>query len=434
MTTPFVLLAGLMLLAALAFVLLPLLRHGRGAHLPAASAARRRALDDALAAGVITAEEHLAKLAALEQQDLAKTTATTAAPPRSRSAFHAALLTLLLLPAAAIGLYSHLGNVRALDSAVMDAGRAMNGAPGPDMDQAVQGLADKLAKNPDDVDGWVLLGRAYKSMERFADARDALKNAYDRAPNEIEIQVDYAESLALAGETRRIDGRARELLEGALKTDPNHQRALWLLGIADYQAQNYASAVARWERLRGMLPAEASVRESLDRQIADARQRGGLGAAPDAPARTAGVEPATAAGTMPAAGTTPAGSASAAGTAAASSDVRLTVTVSLDPKLRDKAPAGASVFVFARAASGPPMPLAVQRLTVADLPAKVELTEAMGMLPTMKLSQFPEVVVGARISASGNAKAQSGDLQTLSAPLDVNSKAPIALVIDQVVP
>ena len=431
MTTTFVLLAGLMLLAALAFVLLPLLRHGRGAHLPAASAARRRALDDALAAGVITAEEHLAKLAALEQQDLANPTTTTAAPPRSRSAFHAALLTLLLLPAAAIGLYSHLGNVRALDSAVMDAGRAMNGSPGPDMDQAVQGLADKLAKNPDDVDGWVLLGRAYKSMERFADAREALKNAYDRAPNEIEIQVDYAEALALAGETRRIDGRARELLEGAIKTDPNHQRALWLLGIADYQAQNYASAVARWELLRGMLPAEAPVRESLDRQIADARQRGGLGAAPDAPARTAGVEPASA---TPAAGTAPAdGSASAAG-AAASSDVRLTVTVSLDPKLRDKAPAGASVFVFARAASGPPMPLAVQRLTVADLPAKVELTEAMGMLPTMKLSQFPEVVVGARISASGNAKAQSGDLQTLSAPLDVNSKAPIALVIDQVVP
>lgn len=419
MTTAFVLLAGLMLLAALAFVLLPLLRHGRGANLPA-SAVRRRALDDALASGVVTAEEHLAKLAALEQQDLAS---TTVPPPRSRSAFHAALLTLLLLPAAAIGLYAHLGNVRALDTALMDAGRAMNGSPGPDMDQAVQGLADKLAKNPDDVDGWVLLGRAYKSMERFADARDALKNAYDRAPNEIEIQVDYAEALALAGETRRIDGRPRELLEGALKTDPNHQRALWLLGIADYQAQNYASAVTRWELLRGMLPAEAPVRESLDRQIADARQRGGLGAA--APARTAGADSAAANGMA---------AAAAAAPAAGAADVRLSVTVSLDPKLRDRAPAGASVFVFARAASGPPMPLAVQRLTLADLPAKVELTDAMGMLPTMKLSQFPEVVVGARISASGNAKAQSGDLQTLSAPLDVNSKATIDLLIDQVVP
>lgn len=430
MTTAFVLLAGLMLLAALAFVLLPLLRHGRGAAAPAA-AARRRALDDALAAGVITAEEHLAKLTGLEQQDLGN---ATAPPPRSRSAFHAALLTLLLLPAAAIGLYSHLGNVRALDTAVMDAGRAMNGAPGPDMDQAVQGLADKLAKNPDDVDGWVLLGRAYKSMERFAEARDALKNAYDRAPNEIEIQVDYAEALALAGETRRIEGRARELLDGALKTDPNHQRALWLLGIADYQAQNYASAVARWELLRGMLPPEAPVRESLERQIADARQRGGLGSAPGAPAHTAGVEPVPANGAAPAAGTPASAAAPAANPAAGASDVRLTVTVALDPKLRDKATAGASVFVFARAASGPPMPLAVQRLTLADLPAKVELTDAMGMLPTMKLSQFPEVVVGARISASGNAKAQSGDLQTLSAPLEVHRKEPIALVIDKVVP
>ncbi|WP_425508025.1 c-type cytochrome biogenesis protein CcmI/CycH, partial [Tahibacter caeni] len=147
-----------------------------------------------------------------------------------------------------------------------------------------------------------------------------------------------------------------------------------------------------------------------------------------------GVQPAPANGAGPAAGTQAGGTTSAADAAAGSSDVRLTVTVSLDPALRDKAPAGASVFVFARAASGPPMPLAVQRLTVADLPAKVELTEAMGMLPTMKLSQFPEVVVGARVSTSGNAKAQSGDLQTLSAPLDVNSKAPIDLVIDHVVP
>ena len=114
--------------------------------------------------------------------------------------------------------------------------------------------------------------------------------------------------------------------------------------------------------------------------------------------------------------------------------IALTAEVSLSPALRDKAPAGASVFVFARAAAGPPMPLAVQRLTVADLPAKVMLTEDMGMLPNMKLSQFPQIVIGARVSASGNAKAQSGDLQTLSAPIAVDTKTPVVLVIDDVVP
>jgi cytochrome c-type biogenesis protein CcmH len=413
----FALLAGLMLLAALAFVLLPLLRARGGT-----DALRRRALDDALAAGVITAEEHAHKLAALEQ------VAVNTAAPRTRSAFVSALFTLLLLPALAIGLYFKYGNVHALDPAA--AALAPNAGPGPDMDAAVKGLATKLAANPDDVEGWLLLGRAYKSMERFADARDAIKNAYERAEGNIDIQVDYAEALALAGEGRRIQGQARELLDAALKTDPGHQRALWLLGIAEYQQQNYAAAVEFWEKLRALLPPEADVRGSLETQIADARQRAGLPAT------------ASAAASVPAATASPAGSATAAATspvadtaaAPAAGDIQLHVEVTLDPKLRDKAPAGASVFVFARAASGPPMPLAVQRLTVNDLPAKVVLTEAMGMLPNMKLSQFPQVVVGARISASGNAKAQSGDLQTLSAPLDVKSKTPVKLVIDSVVP
>ncbi len=417
MTIAFVLLAGLMLLGALAFVLPPLLRHGRTGALPAA---RRRALDDALAAGVITAEEHLAKLATLEQQ-----ASPSAATPRTRSAFNSALATLLLLPALAIGLYLQLGNVRAMDPAEVAAAAAASGTPGPDMDAAVKGLVDKLAKNPDDVEGWMLLGRAYKSMERFTEARDALKNAYDRAKDNPDVQVDYAEALALAGEGRRIDGRARELLDAAVKVDPNHQRALWLLGIADYQQQNYAAAVARWEQLRTLMPPQSDARGSLDRQIADARQRAGLDAPATASAASPSAEPPAA---SPVNTTTP-----AAGEPAAAGP-QITVEISLDPKLRDKAPAGASVFVFARAASGPPMPLAVQRLTVADLPAKVVLTEAMSMMPTMKLSQFPQVVVGARISTSGNAKAQSGDLQTLSAPLDVASKAPVVLVIDQVVP
>lgn len=423
MTIGFVLLAALMLLAALAFLLLPLLRHGRGNTL---LATRRRALDDALAAGVITPEEHLAKLASIEP-----VTATTA-PPRSRSAFNSALGVLLVLPATAIGLYAYLGNVKAMDPVVMAAAgvaasSASGATPGPDMEQAVKGLADRLAKNPDDVEGWLLLGRAYKSMERFADARDALKNAYDRAPGTIDVQVDYAEALALSGESRRIDGRARELLDAAVKAEPNHQRGLWLLGIADYQQQNYAAAAARWEHLRAQLPPESDARGSLDRQIADARQRAGLGEA-------------TAATATPAATPAPAASAQSAATPASTgatvdaSAIRLTVEVSLDPKLRDKAPAGASVFVFARAAGGPPMPLAVQRLTVADLPATVVLTEEMSMMPSMKLSQFPQVIVGARISASGNAKAQSGDLQKLSAPVEVKGAAPVALVIDEVVP
>lgn len=416
MNTAFVLLAGLMLLAALVCVLLPLLRHNRGGA-QVRQQQRRRALDEALGAGVISAEEHAAKRAALD----AEASPADAAPPRTRGAFASALLTLLLLPAGAIGLYLSLGNVQALDPVRMAAAAAAEGQPGPDMQAAVEGLIAKLKASPDDVEGWMLLGRSYKAMERFADARDALKNAYDRAPDNADVQVDYAEALALAGENRRIQGQARELLERALKNTPDHQRALWLLGIAEYQQQNYAAAVDFWERLRALLPPQAEARASLENQIADARQRGGLATGGGTPAT--GVAAAVA-GSAPTAGDTP----------ASQDAVRIAVEVSLDPRLRAQAPAGASLFVFARAASGPPMPLAVQRLSVSDLPAKVVLTEEMGMLPNMKLSQFPQVVVGARISASGDPRAQRGDLQALSAPLDVNSKVAVTLVIDQVVP
>nr|WP_305119288.1 c-type cytochrome biogenesis protein CcmI [Tahibacter harae] len=425
--------AGLMLLAALACVLLPLLRHDRGGA-QARQLQRRRALDEALAAGVINAEEHAAKRAALD----AETTSADAAPPRTRGAFVSALLTLLLLPAGAIALYLSLGNVHAMDPVRMAAAAAAEGQAGPDMQAAVEGLLTKLKASPDDVEGWMLLGRSYKAMERFADARDALKNAYDRAPDNADVQVDYAEALALAGENRRIQGQARELLERALKSTPDHQRALWLLGIAEYQQQNYAAAVDFWERLRTLLPPQAEARASLENQIADARQRGGLvagaGTTPATGAAQTGAETA-AAGAAPAAKEKPASQdASAPAGSEAADAIRIAVEVSLDPKLREQAPAGASLFVFARAASGPPMPLAVQRLSVSDLPAKVVLTEEMGMLPNMKLSQFPQVVVGARISASGNPRAQSGDLQTLSAPVDVKTRAPVRLVIDQVVP
>ena len=108
--------------------------------------------------------------------------------------------------------------------------------------------------------------------------------------------------------------------------------------------------------------------------------------------------------------------------------------MTLDPKLKDKVGANDVLYVFAKAVGGPPMPLAIARLTAAQLPAKVTLTDGMGMLPTMKLSQFPQVIVGARISKSGNAIAQSGDLQTLSAPLPTTRTEPLALTIDQVVP
>lgn len=416
MTLRFFLLAALMTVAALALIVVPLLRRRGATTGPDLRALR--ALDQAHAAGVISAEEYAAKRAALPE-------VTTAAGASNRPAFVTVLLVALLLPLSAIVLYRTIGTPEALDPAALTAA-APGGEHGMSMDQAVAGLVAKLEQNPDDATGWALLGRAYQAMQRFAESRDALERARRLQPEDRDLQVEYAQALALASPEQRIDGESRRLLDEVVAADPNHQRALWLIGISEYQAQRYAEAIAIWERVLPQLPAGSNVARSIQDRIAEARRLGNLPA-------PAGAEPGDANAGVAAA---PAdGSPSNPAPAqAATAGPRLTVEVSLDPALADRLAPDATLFVFARAAEGPPMPLAIQRLSAGQLPLTVTLDESNGMLPNMKLSMFPTIVVGARVSRSGQAIAQSGDLQTLSAPIEVTRTEPIVLKIDQVVP
>jgi len=417
--TMFFLLAALMIAAALACVVVPLLRHTRGAASSSETTARRlRALDEALAAGVIDADEYAAKRSAIDLPS----TVGAATPARSRLTFAVLLLAALLLPASALLLYRLVGAPQALDPANLVAAAPPHGDRGPEMEQAIATLVQRLKDHPEDVEGWGLLGRAYTALGRPAEALDALKHAHAIAPDNTALTVEYAQALAVAAPTHRIDGEARDLLEAVLKTEPQNQRALWLLGISDYQANRFDAAIARWNALLPLLPADSDVAASVKKQIADAQAHRD-GKAPPA-TQVAAVEGDDAADT-PAAATTPADGASAA---------HLTVKVALDPKLKEQLDPNATLFVFARAAKGPPMPLAIQRLKAGQLPLTVALDDSMGMLPTMKLSMFPQVIVGARVSKSGNALPQSGDLQTLSAPLDVHRSEAIELTIDSVVP
>jgi len=424
-TAFFMLLAALMLIVALALVLPPLLRGGSLASDPAAVARRRmKVLQEALDTGVLSKKEFAAKKAELGGQLLG----TLDGPaPRSRSAFIAAVAVALLLPAGAIVLYRIVGEPRALDPASIPPPAAQGPAEhaGQDMDQAIAKLAEKLKQNPDDVAGWTLLGRAYLETEHFSEARDALKHAHDLAPNEPDVNVAYAEAMTLSGASHRIDGEAKALIDAALKADPQNQRGLWLLGVSAYQDRDYNGAISTWNRLLALLPADSTVVQSVKTQIARAEAERD-GREPPAEGAPAAASADSTASRVPA--------QSAPSAAPGGDGPHLTVKVALDAKLTAKAAPGDTVFVYAKAASGPPMPLAVQRLRVEQLPATVTLTDGMGMLPNMKLSQFPQVIVGARISKSGNAIAQSGDLQTASKALDVTTTTPIALTIDQVVP
>ncbi len=359
----------LFIVLALALVLPPLLNTATPID------ARRAALDQAHKAGALDATEYAVKLNALDQSVVGPL-------PDKTGARLAALLIVIGLPLISIGLYAKLGDSRVFDPAVQQVAAAMQQAQQdgmPPMEQAIAGLVERLARQPDDLEGWVLLGRAYKATEHFEQARDALARALMLAPEDPGLMVEYAEAKTLAAPDKRFAAEALQMLDQALATDPNHQRALWLRGIAYYQAGDIEAASA-----------------------------GTTGSSNSAPATVA--------------------STSSIGTP------RLRVKVSLAPEFVSKVQSDDVLFVFARAAEGSRAPLAIQRLRASDLPLEIELSDADAMVPQMNLSSTAELVVGARISRSGNAQAQSGDLETLSAVMPNSHSETIELVIDHLVP
>lgn len=407
----FWILIAVMTAASLLFVLMPLMRDGAGRQRRRAEATLRAARD----AGLLDDDEFGRKLSALESRPVGS-------QPPARGA--AAGLS-LLLPFAAAALYFHLGEPRALDPAARAPGQtSMAAAQGdaagaaPEMEQAVQGLAERLRQEPDNLEGWLLLGRAYKAMERFEPALEALTQAYRLAPDDPDVMIEYAEGKALAAPRRRIEGENLALIEQAVEKQPDHQRGIWLLGVAAMQGGRPKEAVDRWETLRQLISSDLAAVQALDEQIEAARQAAGL---PPARVSTAVVESAEA----PASNESP--------PVPASGGPSLTVIVDIDPALRERLSASDVLFVFARPAEGSRMPLAIQRLPAANLPVTVTLDDSQSMMPALKLSTMPEVVVGARVSSSGQAIPQPGDLEGLSAPLANTTSTPIRLTIDQVV-
>jgi cytochrome c-type biogenesis protein CcmH len=268
-----------------------------------------------------------------------------------------------------------------------------------DFQQALAELRAHLAKQPDDAQGWTLLAQATAELKQPGQARDAWDHVLQITPNDVGAMVGWAETDSKARSDHRIDGRALDLLHRALELQPDSQRALWLLGISEFQHAQYADAAATWRKLQPLLEPGSTVAQAVAAQIANADARAGIKAAP---------EPAAAAGAA------------------------LTVQVSLAPALKSKLQPDDQLYVFARAVSGPPMPLAVAKLAAAALPATVTLDDAMAMTPELKLSSVARVVVEARISHSGQPIAQTGDLEGSAGIVDTGRKTPIAITIDKV--
>lgn len=412
--TTFVLASAALALILLSFLLLPVLWRKRNAASPSGDP-RRNALKVAFDAGVLTREEYDAKLASLG----AESPKTAPADANATATVKVVLWSVaILLPLAAFGLYRMIGRPDAMSAspqvatpAAMPGTAAGGQKPSMDMDAAIASLRAKLDKNPGDADGWLLLGRAYQSVGRNDDGSKALQKAYEIAPERPEIEIAYAEAIALTSPTRRIDGKPLQMIRHAMQSSPNNQDGLWLLGMSDYQNGRYAEAIAAWEKIRVQLGPDSDVLESVTSMIGDARahMKSGISA--------------TAADT--AAATTAAGAAAGP---------RLRVRIALAKNRSGQVSPGDTVFVFAKAVAGSPMPLAIRRLQASELPATVELTDADAMMPAMRLSKFKRVTVAARISKSGDAAPRAGDLQAAAVEIDAGSNDPVAITIDQIVP
>ncbi len=294
-----------------------------------------------------------------------------------------AWVLMLAIPLVAGSLYWTLGNYQSLSQVEQT-------AAAPELEQMtkmVAGLAERLEKQPDDALGWTMLGRSYKYLQQHDKAVDAFGHAYKLLGDQPEIMLLYADALAFAND-EQMDGKPAELVFKALAMEPDNVTGLWLGGMAKAQAGDFTAAMDLWKKLEALLPPGSEAQQEIQVLLAKLATQ-----IPESAAQ-AESKPVQAKAM-------PAPPASAVG---------INIQVSLAPELQKSASPTDTVFIYAQALSGPKMPLAIVRKQVSDLPLTVELTDAMAMMPTMKLSNFEQVKLLARISKSGGAMQQSGDL------------------------
>jgi cytochrome c-type biogenesis protein CcmH len=421
---PFLAIAAVLTAAALLFLLPPLLRRRTTApdvRVAANAAIYREQLEELAAElqrGAVTKEEFERASREIEHRIVSEYGQPAAPQPAGwRPNTAAALAVGLLLPLAVALGYWQLGNPIALS------GTGTTNEPGhsvtrDQMESLVERLAARMQQTPDDAEGWMLLGRSLNTMGQYERAAQAYARAAQLVPKDAGLLADYADTLAMA-QDRKLDGEPFAIVKRALEIDPAHVKALALAGTAEFDRRNYAAAIAYWERILKVVPAESEFAQSVAGSIAEARSLGGAALAQkEAPSVKA--KQAQAAKPAPAAKQAPAANQSLQG------------VVSIDPVLAAKLSPGDTVFVLARPVSGSRMPLAVARTTVGALPYRFTLDDSMAMAAGATISSHAKVVVAARVSKSGTAVPQKGDIEGTSDPVAPGASG-VKVVLSRVV-
>jgi len=385
-------------------------------------------------AGTLDAAAHASAKAPLERRLLdlvladpgpdADTAGLAALSPRPSTRL-VALLSAAVLALAVAG-YSYTGAPGAtMMAAGADAPAAATASPAEEEAQfaaAVEQLEQRLKSDPGNSEGWAMLARSYARLGKHELALPAFQKTGALLDSDARLLADYADTAAMLN-NRSLLGEPMRLIDKALQIDPDNFKALALAGTGAYEAKDYRRAVRHWERLAGITPPSSEFMPQLQASLADARRLGGLPAS-------------TLPNTAPAAGPAElAGAAVAAApgaSAAAVSSVRVQGQVRLSPALARQVQPGDTVFIFARAAEGPRMPLAILRHQVKDLPLSFTLDDSQAMSPAMRLSMHSKVVISARVSKSGQAVPTAGDLVGQTAAV-TNTSTGLVVEINEVV-
>ncbi|MGV2899882.1 c-type cytochrome biogenesis protein CcmI [Achromobacter sp. AGC78] len=450
----------LLLLATLLCLIPPLLRRA----LPVAPAAdenlrafyraQREQLQRDLRAGSVSPDAALRAEEELQRellQDLAARQSRVGRVGGQRAGLAAACLLSVLIPVAAVLLYGKLGNPRAVADMThtrtapahaniagngvgngasngADNGAATNAAgpasDGADMAVAINALAQRLRASPDDADGWYTLARSYETLGRYTDAVAAYRQVLRLVPGQPAVLADLADAL-LSANQGKPDTDAIAAVAQALVADPDQPKALALAGMMALRRGDAAEALVHWERLQTLLPADSEAARQIQSNIAQAR------------AQSAGA-PAAGSGSGTSASISNTGDAATDATtntatpAADPSPARISGTASIADALRDQVRPGDTVFILARPVAGSRMPLAITQWRVSDLPRAFVLDDSSAMSPQAKLSGASRVQVEIRISRSGKAAAQPGDLSGVLSDVDIRARD-LELVADTVV-
>jgi cytochrome c-type biogenesis protein CcmH len=405
----FIAIACGMTLAALFWILRPLLRRRTtttGVTRDEANLALLRAQlaesDAELARGVISPEQHQRTRADIERRVLEEVVAGSPAEPSARPVrIGLAAAIAIAIPLAALLAYLQFGNPGALLEQPAGHGDA---AVTPEVvEQMVAKLAARLEASPDDADGWALLARSYYALERFPQAIAAYGRAIKLRIDDANLYADYADALAMTREPR-FDAEVMALIGHALRVNPDHPKALLLAATAAAGRGDHRAATKYLEHLERQLPPESHFAQIVAQRLAEARAQGDTGKSAPVAKAAKGVSGATIAG-----------------------------RVELSAAIAGKAAPTDTVFILARAPEGSRMPLAILKHQVKDLPLDFALSDAQAMSPAMKLSSFPEVVVVARVSKSGSAAPQPGDLVGTTNAVKLGA-AGVKVSIDSVVP